>query len=115
MSLSQYFYRPAKVLIFFVISFLTTFLTFGQSALPKTVEDSLRNDFFNPNLADTLRMKAMDDLAWDGYLYTLPDSAYYYADLLYAFAEKVNDVAFMINAINTKGNARLCRAIIPIS
>jgi serine phosphatase RsbU (regulator of sigma subunit) len=94
----------SKVFFLIAVLFSAQWLD-AQSALPKSVEDSLRNVFTNEDLADTLRMKAMDDLAWDGYLYSLPDSAVYYADMLYDFAEKRKDIPFMINALNTKGNA----------
>jgi len=93
--------------VFLLITlFFSAQLGHCQSAFTISVEDSLRNVFADESLADSVRMKAMDDLAWDGYLYSIPDSAVYYADLLFAFAEMKKDVQYMVNALNTKGNAR---------
>ena len=38
---------------------------------------------------DTNRLQAMDEIAYDGYLFTQPDSAFYFSELQYDFAESV--------------------------
>jgi hypothetical protein len=53
--------------------------------------DSLLKVWNNPTLHDTARLNAIQKLAWDGYLFSAPDSAFYYAKLQYNFALKKND------------------------
>jgi tetratricopeptide (TPR) repeat protein len=49
--------------------------------------DSLKRVWMNTKLEDTVRLNAMVDLAWDGYLFSNPDSTFYYAEQMYRFAE----------------------------
>lgn len=67
--------------------------------------DSLWGVWNDPIASDTNKMKAMDIISWDGYLYTKPDSSFYYAQLMYDLAESVNNKKYMAMAINTKGMA----------
>ncbi|MBT8274198.1 MAG: tetratricopeptide repeat protein, partial [Bacteroidia bacterium] len=57
----------------------------------------------NETKADTSRLKAMHSIAWDGYLFSQPDSAFYYAQLAYDFAEVRGLKAYMASALNTQG------------
>lgn len=52
---------------------------------------------------DTTRLKAIYDIAWDGYLFTRPDSAYYYSQLQYDFANAKGIKKPMADALNTQG------------
>ena len=43
--------------------------------------DSLWGVWNDKTQQDTNRLKAMIDIAWDGYLYSNPDSAFYFAQM----------------------------------
>ena len=45
----------------------------------------------------------MHDIAWGGYLFSQPDSAFYFAQLEYDFAEYVNNKKYMSDALNVQG------------
>lgn len=64
--------------------------------------DSLKNVWKNESLADTIRLNSLQKIAWDGYLFTQPDSAFYYAQLQYDFAEKKELKKYMALALDTK-------------
>ena len=53
--------------------------------------DSLWGVWNDSTQADTNRLKAMEKIAWDGYLFTQPDSAFYFAQLQYDLAESINN------------------------
>jgi hypothetical protein len=53
--------------------------------------DSLWNVWNDKTQADTMRLKAINDFARDGYLYSKPDSAFYFAQIEYEFAEYINN------------------------
>jgi len=53
--------------------------------------------------ADTNRLKAIHKFAWSGYLFTQPDSAFYFAQLEYDFAKSKGLKKQMANALNTQG------------
>ena len=65
--------------------------------------DSLWGVWNDKSQADTNRLKALHDIAWYGYLYTQPDSAFYFAQLQYNFAESVNNKKWMSYALNMQG------------
>jgi len=65
--------------------------------------DSLWGVWNDQNQPDTNRLKAMHKIAVDGYLYSQPDSAFYFAGLQYDFAESVNNKKQMASALNTQG------------
>ena len=52
---------------------------------------------------DTVRLKAIDDLAWEGYLFSQPDSAYYFAGLEYELAKKKGLKKYQASALNIQG------------
>ena len=58
------------------------------------------NDHTQP---DTNRLKAMHKIAWDGYLSSQPDSAFYFAQIELEFAQAINNKKWMANALNTQG------------
>ena len=86
-----------KRLTFFIALFI------GFSPLAQVNLDSLWGVWNDNTQADTNRLKAMKDIAWDGYLFSQPDSAFYFAGLQYNFAESVNNKAQMAAALNTQG------------
>jgi serine phosphatase RsbU (regulator of sigma subunit) len=67
--------------------------------------DSLRKIWKDPKQADSTRLKALRDLAFDGYLYSDPDSAIYYAQLQHDFAAGKNYKNYQASALNTQGIA----------
>ena len=65
--------------------------------------DSLWGVWNDKSQSDTNRLKAMYKISWDGYLFTKPDSAFYFARLQHDFAKSVNNKKQMANAIQTQG------------
>ena len=45
----------------------------------------------------------MHKIAWNGYLFSQPDSSFYFAQLQYDLAESVNNKKKMAKALNTQG------------
>ncbi|MEX1189346.1 MAG: adenylate/guanylate cyclase domain-containing protein [Bacteroidia bacterium] len=74
-----------------------------QSSLPKTVADSLLAVWNDPAQADTSRLKAIDSFAWDGYMFSQPDSAFYYAKLMFDFAQSKGLEKQMAGALSMQG------------
>ena len=77
----------------FVLFF--SFLGFGifsnaQSSLSKTVADSLWSIWIDNTAPDSLRMDALHEIAWTGFLYSNPDSSCFYAEMLESFAKSKN-------------------------
>ena len=62
--------------------------TIGYEVSAQTRLDSLWAIWRNIDLHDTTRLKAINKIVREGYLFTQPDSAYYLAQLEYDFAEK---------------------------
>ena len=65
--------------------------------------DSLWGVWNDKTQPDTNRLKAMKDIAWDGYLFSQPDSAFYFAQMGYDFAEARNNKKWMATSLNTQG------------
>ncbi|MCB9168397.1 MAG: tetratricopeptide repeat protein [Flavobacteriales bacterium] len=82
-----------------------SFIAFSQEIPPEQQKtlDSLWNIWTNRSAADTTRLKAMKQISWDGYLYTHPDSAFYFAQLQYDLAKEKNIKEYMANALTTQG------------
>ncbi len=51
-------------------------------------QDSLWHVWSNTTLPDTTRLLALSRFAWNGYLFSQPDSAYYYGQMMYDHAAK---------------------------
>jgi tetratricopeptide (TPR) repeat protein len=62
--------------------------------------DSLWKVWTDVQQQDTNRLKAMYDFAWDGYLYSQPDSSYYFSKQMYDFAQKKELKEFQAKARN---------------
>ncbi|MCW3070805.1 MAG: hypothetical protein JWO44_695 [Bacteroidetes bacterium] len=79
-------------------------LLFIAAGLPAQVKiDSLFKVWKDTSRADTVRMKAMQRICIQGYLYSKPDSAYYYANDLYKLAIQSNSKIFQVIALNIQG------------
>jgi len=89
------------------ILIIASFNSIGQNNI-----DSLWGIWNDKSRTDVERLKAMDDIAWNGYLFTFPDSAFYYAQMEYELAESLtltngsdneNGLKYMSRALNTQG------------
>jgi len=65
--------------------------------------DSLWSVWNDSSQTDTNRLKAIQKIAWDGYLFTQPDSAFYFAQIQYDLAEQKNEKTHMASALNIQG------------
>ncbi|MDB4344314.1 tetratricopeptide repeat protein [bacterium] len=65
--------------------------------------DSLWTVWNDKTQPDTSRLKAMKSIAYDGYLFTQPDSAFYFAQIGYDFAEARNNKKWMATSLNIQG------------
>ncbi len=72
-------------------------------------QDSLWSVWKNPTKSDTDRLKAIDKFIWDGYLFTEPDSAFYFAIMQSDFAVKQQQLKYQSNALNIKGLSHMVR------
>lgn len=84
---------------------LVCFLFLFHNADAQQNTDSLRNSWEDTSLSDSLRLKTINQLAFDGYMFTKPDSAYYYAQLHYDFAKERGLKKEMALALNTQGTS----------
>ena len=67
--------------------------------------DSLFSVWNDTTKSDTLRMKSIFGIIWGNYLYTNPDSAYYYAQLMLDQATIKKNKRFQAIALNAQANA----------
>jgi tetratricopeptide (TPR) repeat protein/serine phosphatase RsbU (regulator of sigma subunit) len=87
-----------------ILFFLATVLTTNaQPNLPPQEADSLFAIWNDETQPDTSRLKAMHRIAWSGYLFTKPDSAFYFAQLEYNLAKEKGEKKYMAAALNTQG------------
>jgi len=75
----------------------------GYFAEAQTNLDSLWNIWQDDEIQDTTRLQALHKYAWDGYLFSQPDSAFHYAQIQYGFASKKGLKKSMANALTTQG------------
>jgi serine phosphatase RsbU (regulator of sigma subunit)/tetratricopeptide (TPR) repeat protein len=92
--LSTLFFRKILQVFLFLCC---SFISFGQS------NDSLWNIWMDESETDSVRLKAIHDHAWFGYLFTQPDSAAYFMDLQYEYADKTGQIFYKADAMNVKG------------
>ncbi|MBL4586977.1 MAG: tetratricopeptide repeat protein, partial [Flavobacteriales bacterium] len=74
-----------------------------SSSAAQTNLDSLWGVWNNESQADTVRLKAMHRIVWKDYLFNQPDSAFYFAQMQYDFANSKNLKSEMATALNTQG------------
>ncbi len=86
-----------KKIVFFLL--LTFFIGSVRSQLNM---DSLWSVWDNPKVSIEERLKAIDEIAWVGYLFTNPDSAFVCAQMMYEYAELNNRKDFQAQALNTQ-------------
>ena len=89
-----------KIVFIFLILSQVVLCGYSQASL-----DSLQAVWQNENLADSLRLEALQAISWKVYLYSQPDSALYYAQIHYEYAQAKDLKAEMAAALNTQGVA----------
>ena len=65
--------------------------------------DSLWRVWNDETQADTNRLKAIADINWEGYLFTQPDSAFYFAQLRLDFAKEKGQKKHIASALYVQG------------
>ncbi len=78
-------------------------ITIAQPDQPQQMADSLWQVWQDETLSDTLRLDALDAFIWRAYLFTQPDSAFYYAQMEYEFARNRGLKMQMADALNKQG------------
>jgi class 3 adenylate cyclase/Tfp pilus assembly protein PilF len=81
-------------------------MIFTLSILPAHSQvnlDSLWSVWLDETASDSCRADAMKLISWNGYLYSQPDSAFYFAQLLYDFSKERDMKGQMARALNTQG------------
>ncbi len=73
------------------------------------VKDSLWNVWTNENLSTDDRLDAIGAYTWDYYLFSQPDSGFYFARLEYEFAVLNHDTIYQAEALNTMGISHALR------
>lgn len=91
--------------LIFLLSMLTAFV--GHSQKPNL--DSLFRVWNDKTAHDTSRLKAINKIAWEGYLNYKPDSAFYYAQLQYDLAKAKGLKNYMADALEIQGNSHKIR------
>jgi len=86
-----------KRLTFFIALFISL------SSLAQVNLDSLWNVWNDKTQSDTNRLKAIGLIAWDGYVFSNPDSAFYFAEIYYDLAKSTGNKGHMADALNTQG------------
>jgi len=88
---------------------LTALLFVFFQAQGQVNTDSLWGVWSNESLHDTLRLEALQIFSKEGYLKNQPDSAYHYANILYAYADKRGLKKYMAGALNIQGSSYFVR------
>jgi class 3 adenylate cyclase len=83
-----------------ITSLFLTFKVYSQSNL-----DSLFAVWQNESLEDTIRLKALDDYGWEGFVYSNSDSAISIAKVMYEFAKQADIKKYLAVAKNMEGVA----------
>ena len=74
--------------------------------------DSLWIIWNNTNLPNSDRLTALNDYAWEGYLFNQPDSAFYFAQIVYDYSKNISDSNYMGRARNTQGASFYVRGML---
>lgn len=91
---------PNKVKGLLLLAFLFGMLGRAQA---QANLDSLWNVWQDEGQPDTVRARALGRYAWSKYLYQQPDSAEYYGQLMYDFAEQHGSKKWMAWALRGQG------------
>jgi serine phosphatase RsbU (regulator of sigma subunit) len=80
-------------------------LSTDYSEIQSQNADSLKAIWYNKTIPDSVRLHAIDVLSWDVYLYSIPDTAHYYAQIYFEYAQKKGLKKHMAISLNTQGIA----------
>lgn len=79
------------------------FIMFCVLAYSQNKKDSLWNVWYNTKEADTIRLKALHDIVFKEYMYSKPDSAFYYADVGEEYSKQKQIKHHIAVFLNLKG------------
>ena len=90
---------------FFILLLLLPLSTISQDNSKPKIEkrDSLFKIWKDIEQPDSSRLDALDKLAWDVYLYSQPDSAFYYGEQYFVYAQSKGLTQKMASARTTQG------------
>ncbi|MGL1887013.1 MAG: tetratricopeptide repeat protein [Reichenbachiella sp.] len=95
-------------------AFFLLFLVSTLNGLCQSInKDSLWSVWENQSIPDTSRLNAMHDIAWSGYLFSQPDSAFLLAQLHFDFANKKMLKTHMAKALTIQGVSFALRSDYP--
>lgn len=86
-----------RILVFYIL------LSTSLCGFAQTSKDSLYGVWTNTTYSDSLRVKALGDLIYQNYVLRQPDSAIYFARLMYSFSDKRNYQKGRADGINIEG------------
>ena len=89
---------------FLLLSFFNSLI--AGSSLAEVNLDSLRGIWLDASLDDSIRLSAGSQLAWNGYLYTDPDSAFAIAEEVYELATGLGSVKRQATSLNIMATAK---------
>jgi len=92
-----------------ILAIFGAFLKIDAQSLTKKTQDSLLIIWKDVNQPDTLRLKAIGKIAWEGFRFKNPDSAFYYAQLQYDFASSIKNKEYQVLALNIQGDFYLLK------
>lgn len=84
------------------ITNLAIMLLVGLNLLAQERLDSLWSVWKDVKKADSIRSISLHQFAWDGYLFTQPDSAFYFEQIRFEYAQKQGLKKQMSSALNTQ-------------
>lgn len=86
-----------------VLTFFVLFLNCSFFGIAQVNIDSLKTIWNDGTKHDTIRLIALDKLIKKDYLYSHPDSSFYYSQLMYDFAKTKDYKMYMAEAKNMQG------------
>ena len=89
-----------KLYLFFISFFI------GCNTIAQVNLDSLWNVWNDKSQADTNRLKAMQLIISNDFMKFKPDSAFYYSEKLYDYAELIGDKNWMAKALKNQALAK---------
>lgn len=96
-------------LLVFILACLFSQYAFSQRKGQALNVDSLLSEFHDTSLPDSIRLENIYKVSWGVYLFSKPDSAFYYAGLHLDLAKELNNEGAMALAYNTMGVSNYLR------
>ena len=89
------YFKSIFSVVFISISILNVSAQFNDEFISKIWNDSTHSD--------TNKLREIDSFIWESYMFTYPDSAFYYAQFGYDLAKSINNEKWMATILNTQG------------